>query len=70
MDSTSRTLIILGIVVILAGLLWHFTDGKIPFGRLPGDIRYESQHIKIYIPLTSGLIISALFSLIMYFFRK
>lgn len=69
MDSISKTLIIVGSLCVLAGLIWHFSEGNIPFGRLPGDIRIENGPTKIYIPLTSGLILSGLLSLLSYLFR-
>lgn len=70
MSPIAKTLIITGCVFIVSGLIWHFSNGKIPFGRLPGDIRIENENTKIYIPITSMLILSAIFSLISYFFRK
>ena len=70
MNPVSKTLIIIGVVLIVSGLLWHFSGGKIPLGRLPGDIRIESENTKIFIPITTSLLLSALLSLIMYFFRK
>lgn len=70
MDSIGKTLILIGVVLVLAGLLWHFTGGRIPFGRLPGDIRFESQNSKVFIPVTSSILLSIFLSLILYFFRK
>lgn len=66
MDNISKSLIIAGALFILAGLLWHFTGGYIPFGNLPGDIRIEKENTKIFIPITSSIIVSLLFSLIAY----
>lgn len=70
MNPVSKSLILLGLVLIVAGILWHVTDGKIPLGRLPGDIRIETENTKIYFPLTTGILISLILSLIAYFFRK
>ncbi|WPU66749.1 DUF2905 domain-containing protein [Peredibacter starrii] len=70
MNPISKTLIIIGVVLIVSGLLWHFSGGKIPLGRLPGDIRIEGENTKVFIPITTSLLLSALLSLIMYFFRK
>lgn len=36
------------------------------FGRLPGDIRYEGQRTRVYAPLVSMLLLSLLFSMVMY----
>jgi hypothetical protein len=70
MDSVSKTLMILGLLLIGASLLWHLTGGNIPIGKLPGDIKIETENTKIYFPITTGLILSLLFSLLAYLFRK
>ena len=64
-----RFLIVLGIVLIVAGMLWPWLR-KLGFGRLPGDIRYEKDGFSFYFPLTTGLIISVVISLIVWIFRK
>lgn len=64
-----KLLIVLGVVFLLAGLIWPFLQ-KIPLGRLPGDIVIDKPNLKVYIPITSMLILSILLSLIMYFLRK
>lgn len=61
----SRTLIILGAVLILLGVLWPWL-GRIGFGRLPGDILIEGKHFTVYFPLATGLLISLLLSLILW----
>lgn len=70
MDNISKTLLISGAVLIVAGLVWHFSGGKIPLGRLPGDIRIQSENSSFYFPLTTCLLLSAILSLISYLFRK
>jgi hypothetical protein len=70
MDSVSKTLILVGIVLIVSGLIWHFSGGKIPLGRLPGDIRIEGENSKVFIPITTSLLLSAFISLMAYFFRR
>ena len=64
-----RFLIVLGIVLIVAGVLWPWLR-KLGFGRLPGDIRCEKDGFSFYFPLTTGLIISVVISLIVWIFRK
>jgi hypothetical protein len=68
-----RWLIVAGGVLILVGLLVHF--GLLNwFGRLPGDIRIESGRTRVFIPLTSMLIVSVVLSLVVqlfiYLFRR
>jgi hypothetical protein len=64
-----KTLIIIGIVVVVIGLLWPWL-GKIPLGRLPGDILINRPNLKIYIPITTMVLISVIISVILWFLRK
>jgi hypothetical protein len=64
-----RALLIAGIVLIALALLWPWL-GKLPFGRLPGDIRIEREGYSFYFPLTTGLIVSAAVSLVLWWLRK
>lgn len=53
----SRFLIILGIVLVVAGLLWPLFQ-KIGLGRLPGDIVIERENFRLYLPLGTSILIS------------
>jgi hypothetical protein len=64
-----RFLIALGVVLIVGGLLWPVIS-KLGLGRLPGDIRFERDGFRFYFPLTTGLLISAVVTLILWIFRK
>ena len=64
-----RTLIIIGILVLFAGLLWPWI-GKIPLGRLPGDIIISRPNVKIYIPIATMILVSIVLSLILWLIRK
>jgi Protein of unknown function (DUF2905) len=70
MDGIAKSLILTGCLLVLLGGLWYLTGGKIPLGRLPGDIRIESSHTKVFVPITTSIVLSIVFSLIMYLFRK
>lgn len=65
----SRTLIIIGVVLVIVGLLWPVLQ-KIGLFRLPGDISIERESFRLYFPITSMIIISAVISLIVYLLRK
>lgn len=70
MDGIGRLLILLGVILIAVGLLWPWL-GKLGLGRLPGDIYIERDNFRFYFPLTSGLLISVLLSLLLWlFFRR
>ena len=64
-----KILIGLGAVFLVVGLFWPWL-GKVPIGRLPGDIIIDRPNLKIYIPVTSMIIISIVISLVMRFFKK
>ena len=65
----ARWLIIAGVVLIVLGLAWPLLS-KLGLGRLPGDIRVERDGFTFYFPLTTGLIVSIVLSLILWFLRK
>lgn len=64
-----RTLILIGLAVILIGLAWPMLS-KLPLGRLPGDIVIDRPGFKFFFPLTSGIVVSIALSLILWLFRK
>ena len=64
-----RALIILGLVIFAAGLAWPWIS-KLGLGRLPGDIRIESEGGGFYFPIATCLIISVVLSLLLWFFRR
>jgi len=55
-------LVILGLLTYSGALSW--------FGRLPGDIRYEGEHTRVFIPIISSLLLSVVLSLIFYLVRR
>lgn len=66
-----RSLIIAGCLLVAVGVLLHFVPGAFSwFGRLPGDIRIEGERSKVFIPITSMLIVSLLLSLLLALFRR
>jgi hypothetical protein len=36
------------------------------FGRLPGDIKIERENVRIYFPIVTMIVVSALLSLLLY----
>jgi DUF2905 family protein len=64
-----RALIILGLVLVAAGLAWPWI-AKLGLGRLPGDIRIESESGGFYFPIVTCLVISVVLSLLLWFFRR
>lgn len=64
-----RILIAVGAVSVLAGLLWPWLS-KLGLGRLPGDIRLETENGFFYFPITTCVIISIAISLLVWLIRR
>ena len=64
-----KVFIVAGIIILVMGLLWPWL-GKIPLGRLPGDIIIDRPNLKVYFPITTMILISVVISLLLWFFRR
>jgi hypothetical protein len=69
MSSAGPLLVVAGLVLVLLGLLL-WSGGLGWFGRLPGDIRIERETLRVYIPIVSMLLLSAVVSLVLYLVRR
>jgi hypothetical protein len=70
MTGFGRSLIYIGIVLVILGLLFSL-GGKIPWlGHLPGDIYIQRGRFTFYFPVTTCLLISIIMTLFFYFFRR
>lgn len=65
----SRVLIVIGILCLLAGLLWPWIT-RLGLGRLPGDFRFESDGFSFYFPLATSIVISVVLSLIFWVINR
>lgn len=65
----SRALVIFGVALIAAGLLWPFIS-KLGLGRLPGDIVIERENFSLYIPLATSILISVVLSLLLWLVKR
>jgi len=69
--NIGNTLISLGLTVVLLGLALKYAPWLVNwFGKLPGDIRIQTESNFIFIPITSMLVVSLVLSLIANFFFK
>lgn len=65
----SRWLIGIGLVLVMAGVLWPWLS-RLGLGRLPGDIHIERDGFHFFLPITTGLLISAVVTLILWILRR
>jgi hypothetical protein len=67
--NVSRILIGLGLVILLAGIAWPWLS-RVGLGRLPGDIVIEGENFHFYFPLATCIILSIVFSGIMWVLNR
>jgi hypothetical protein len=66
-----RTLVILGAVLVVMGLLLSLGDRlPIKLGRLPGDIIIRGKNSVFYFPLATSILLSIILSLVLWLFRR
>jgi hypothetical protein len=71
MENLGKILIVLGIILVAAGLILYFAGNKLSWlGHLPGDINIVKENVRIFIPITTMILLSAVLSLLLYLFRK
>ena len=70
MNDIARTLILVGVVLVVVGIFLA-SIGKIPgLGKLPGDILIKKENFTFYFPLATSLLISLLFSLLLFLWNR
>ena len=71
MAEIGKTLVILGVALVVAGLLLTLLGRThLPLGRLPGDIVYRGKNTTFYFPLATAILLSVVLSLILYAIGK
>jgi Protein of unknown function (DUF2905) len=69
LSAMQRWLITLGILLVVAGLLWPLLQ-KLGFGRLPGDFVIERGNFRLYLPLGTCILISIVLSLLFWLLNR
>lgn len=65
-----KVLLLIGLLLIIAGVLLLFLP-KIPFiGKLPGDIMIKRGNFTFYFPLATSILLSILLTILFSIFRK
>ena len=60
---------IAGVILVVVGLAWPWLS-RLPFGRLPGDILIDRPDLKVFVPITTMIIISVVLSVLLWLFRR
>ncbi len=70
MPGLGKSLIVIGLIIAVIGVILSLA-GRIPWlGRLPGDIFIKREHFTFYFPLATSILISLVLSLILWLLRK
>lgn len=64
-----RALIVIGIAILVAGIAWPWL-AQLPIGRLPGDLVIERPNFRMYVPITTMILLSVLISVLLWIFRQ
>jgi Protein of unknown function (DUF2905) len=64
-----KYLIIIGVMLIIAGLLW-LAGERLGLGRLPGDIVIERENFRLYLPIASSIVVSVALSVIFWLISR
>ena len=65
-----KTLIIIGLVIAIVGVLLVM-GGKIPWiGRLPGDFTIKGEKFTFYFPLATSIAVSLLLTLLLWLWNR
>lgn len=62
--SAGSAIVVLGLVLVVIGVLvWAGAFGW--FGRLPGDIRTKTESTRVFIPITSMIVVSVVATVVL-----
>ena len=64
-QSVGRVILFVGIVMTIVGGLLYLM-GRLGIGRLPGDFQFGGKGWRVYVPLGTSLLVSAILTLILY----
>jgi len=70
MPTLGKTLVTVGLGLVVVGLILWSGFGRDWIGRLPGDIRIERGSSRFYFPITTCVLTSIVLSLILWLFRR
>jgi hypothetical protein len=64
LSTVGRLLLVVGIIVAAVGGFLAL-GGRLPFGRLPGDISIQGQNSGFFFPIVSCIVISVVLTVVL-----
>ncbi|HXL15659.1 MAG TPA: DUF2905 domain-containing protein [Methylomirabilota bacterium] len=69
-QDLGKLLLVFGVALFLLGAFLAFGP-RIPWlGRLPGDLSFGGEHWRVYLPLSTSLLLSVLLSLLFWLLNR
>ena len=66
-----KLLVMIGIALVVVGAILMYAPWLLNwFGKLPGDLSYRSGNTRIYVPITSMIVVSVVLTLLFALFRR
>jgi len=66
-----RWIIIAGLILVAIGSILQFAPGLLNWlGKLPGDMRFESQRSTVFLPVTSMILISIVLTILINLIKR
>lgn len=69
MQHPAWTLIVIGVVIAVVGLLWLLAPSIPWLGKLPGDIHIDGENYRFYFPLATCVLLSIVLTAILWLVR-
>ncbi len=63
-SALGRLLLVVGIAVAIVGGFLAL-GGRLPFGRLPGDISIQGQNTSFFFPIVSCIVLSVVLTIVL-----
>jgi len=70
MENFAKNLIMIGSLILFAGVVLYLFDKVNFIGKLPGDFLIKKKSFSLYIPLTTSIIFSIIVTVILNLFKK
>jgi DUF2905 family protein len=70
MGEIGKLLLIVGLVLAAIGGLVMLGGGRVPLGRLPGDVVWRRGGTTVFFPIVTCIIVSAVLTLILWLVRR
>jgi len=70
MEPLARVLIVAGLALLVLGLLVQLGPSVPLLGKLPGDLRIERPGMRVYLPITTCVLLSLLLSGLLWLVSK